>query len=116
MSSVPSLFSRVIPLKVNPPKVEKLPPTRIAPLVCTWIEDTNPFAPKPGWKLLSIEPSGFNRARRTRLKPLKVVKSPPTRIFPSGWTANARTVALPPVPMLKVASTLPLVSMRASRA
>ena len=52
-----------------------------------------------GLKAVSSVPSGFNRAMRLRVTaapPLgaSVVKSPPIRILPSGWTTTTRTAPL----------------------
>ena len=73
----------------------KAPPAKILPSACTAIAKTVPFA--FGLKAVSSVPSGFSRAMRLRVTaapPLgeSVVKSPPIRILPSGWTTTTRTV------------------------
>ena len=73
----------------------KLPPTKILPSACTAIDQTVAFA--FGLKAVSSVPSGFSRAMRLRVTappPLgeSVVKSPPIKILPSGWTTTTRTV------------------------
>ena len=74
-----------------------IPPTRILPSACTAMERTILFA--FGSKAASSVPSGFSRAmwlRVTGAPPLgeSVVKSPPIRILPSGWTTTTRIVPL----------------------
>jgi hypothetical protein len=96
LSSVPFGFSRAIRLRVMgaPPlgeSVVKPPPTRILPSACTAIARTAPFA--FGSNPVSSVPSALRRAIRLRVTeapPLgeRVIKLPPIRIFPSGWTTK----------------------------
>ena len=57
--------------------------------------------------VLSMLPSVFNRTIRLTDCPLNMVKSPPTKTFPSGWITVARTELLAPVPGSKDRSKLP---------
>ena len=98
VSSEPSALSRPMRLRVvvpvpPPPSVVKSPPTRILPSDCTAKALTRPFA--PGLKVVSSEPSALSRPMWLRVvvpvpPPPSVVKTPPTRIFPSGCTARRR--------------------------
>src|SRR5713226_6641799 len=90
----PVLLRRPRLLRLCPPSVLKLPPTRIFPSACTAREDTPPLA--PGWKFVSSDPSALSRS---------VPKLPPTRIFPSACTAREET--LPYAPGRKLVSSVP---------
>src|ERR1044071_9839578 len=84
-------------LRICPPMLLsplKAPPAKILPSACTAIERTRSFA--LGLKSLSSVPSGFSRAMWLRVTggpPLgeSVVKPPPIRILPSGWTTTTST-------------------------
>ena len=102
VSTVPSRFNRPILLRavVPPlPRVVKDPPATIFPSACTARACTVLFA--PGLKLFSSVPSGLSRPTRLRAvcpipPPPRVVKSPPSNIFPSGCSATARTLLFAP--------------------
>ena len=93
------MWLRVVVPVPPPPSVVKSPPTRIFPSACTARARTLPFA--PGLKLVSSEPSALSRPMWLRVvvpvpPPPSVVKSPPTRIFPSACTATAQTPSFAP--------------------
>ena len=121
VSSEPSALSRpmrlrgVVPVP-PPPSVVKSPPTRILPSGCTASGKTVSFA--PGLKSASSEPSALSRPMRLRgvvpvPPPPSIVKSPPTRILPSGCSADARTT-LSFAPGLKLVSSEPSALSRPS--
>ena len=83
-SMLPSLFSRAIPPRRSPPKLLKLPPTRIRPSACTASADTHESAPWPGSKPGSTLLSLFSRATRILVEPFTFVKSPAMRMSPPG--------------------------------
>jgi hypothetical protein len=96
-------LSRAIRLRVvvpvPPPTAVKIPPITIFPSGWIVIAMTSLFA--PGLNDVSTEPSPFSRAIRLRVvfpkpPPPTFVNDPPTRIFPSGWTAIARTELFAP--------------------
>ena len=113
MSTVPSGFSRAMQLRETvpeppPPQVVKFPPTKILPSGCSAIAEILSFA--PGLKAMSSVPSGFSRAMRLRTNvpvppPPRVVKLPPTNIFPSACSARQVISAL--APGLKLVSRVP---------
>src|SRR5207248_1522117 len=105
----PSALSRPRLLRLCPPSVVKLPPTRIFPSACTANELTwRNGSPAPGLKLVSSVPSALSRPRLLRLCPPSVVKLPPTRIFPSACTANELTWRNgSPAPVLDVLPSVP---------
>ncbi len=87
--------SRAMALRACPPMIMKSPPAKTLPSACTAIEKTSLF--EFGLKAVSSVPSGFSRAMRLRATaapPLgeRVVKLPPIRILPSGWTTTTKTV------------------------
>ena len=69
-------------MRVCPPMLLKLPPTKILPSGCTAIESTSLFA--FGLKAVSSVPSAFRRAMRLRATPKTVLKLPPMSVLPSG--------------------------------
>ena len=89
--------SRAMRLRACPPMLFvplKAPPAKILPSACTAIALTKSFA--FGSKALSSVPSGFSLAMWLRVTgdpPLgeSVVKPPPIRILPSGWTTTTYT-------------------------
>ena len=94
LSRLPSALSRAMFVRVCPPSVVKLPPTRILPSACTAREQTPALA--PGLKLVSRLPSALSRPMFVRVCPPSVLKPPPTRIFPSACTARELTPPLAP--------------------
>ena len=78
----------VVPLA--PPSAVNAPPTRIFPSASCVTDHRGAFA--PGLKLVSIEPSAFSLPIPFRalvpVPPPSIVKSPPTKIFPSVCTAS----------------------------
>ena len=91
--------------------VSKLQLTRIFPSNCSAKEDTYPYGPTPpvapGLKDPSKVPFALRRAMRWRVCPAKLVKVPPMRIFPSGWTAVHAPELSSPLPAAKPGSTAP---------
>ena len=70
----------------------KMPAAKILPSACSAIEKT--LLSAFGLKALSSVPSVFIRATLLRATPNTVVKLPPIRILPSGWTTTTLTVPL----------------------
>ena len=68
----------------------------------------------PGANAMSTEPSAASRTMRLRAVPLKSVNSPATSVRPLVSIATARAGALAPEPGLKVESTPPVASRRAT--
>ena len=89
VSSVPSAFNLVMRFCVTPLNVVNWPPTNILPSGCNAMASTVVLKPVPILKPVSRVPSVFNLVMRFCVTPLNVVKPPPTKIFPSGWTAMA---------------------------
>ena len=89
----------------------KAPPTKMLPSACTeraltsGLLDTGRSTAAS--KLLSTVPSGCNLARPLLAVPFKLVKSPPTRIEPSGPKANAVTFPAPLMLAMKLPSRVP---------
>ena len=68
--------------------------------------------PVPTEKLLSTDPFKFNRINLLDAFPSKVVKSPPTKSFPSVCSNNKLGVSLGFVPMVKLLSKSPFGNKR----
>ena len=87
VSRLPSALNRAMRLIDVPFNVVKLPPRRIFPSACKATLSTRSFAPlRPLPKVLSRVPSAFSRTMWLAAVPLKEVKEPPSKIFPSGCT------------------------------
>ncbi|GDY18902.1 hypothetical protein LBMAG56_02470 [Verrucomicrobiota bacterium] len=118
-STVPSAFSRTMPLAATPLNVENAPPTRIldgpppAPgTIAT--ASSEPSDPNPASKVTSTEPLAFKRATCRRVSPPAAVKSPTTTTLPSGCSAIAATVPFRPWPGSNETSGNPVASSRAT--
>ena len=83
VSNAPLESSLAIRPRAVPFTLVNEPPIRIFPSGCNAMARTAPLGPMPASNVASTEPSTFRRAMRGWGEPLKVVKSPPMRIFPS---------------------------------
>ena len=117
-SSVPSVLTRAMKLRVSPPMLVKLPPTIIRPSGWNAIEVTRPAV--FGSKSVSVEPFGLMRARLLRITAVAEtpllrswLKLPPRMIRPSGWISRVKTVEFGPG--TKSRSALPSALRRATK-
>ncbi|MNS41750.1 hypothetical protein D3C72_741110 [compost metagenome] len=106
-SKVPSLFNRIIRFCEIPLKVKKEPPTIILLSDCIAMAYTYLSKPLPILKFASILPSGFNLTKPAEGNPLKVLKCPPTKIFPSDCKTTLSMVSSAPEPIIKLGSFVP---------
>ena len=84
-SAAVSSLKRAKRLRVCPPIIRKLPPTKTLPSACTPIEETSPLALGLNESAKAVAAS--SRAMRLRACPPIFRNAPPTRILPSACTA-----------------------------
>ena len=111
-SSAPVASNRARPRRVTPLTLVNEPPMSSRVSGWTTMELTPASIERLGLNVPSSVPSALRRSRFVRATPLKEVKSPPRRIFPSACTARAYTVPSTPAPGLKFKSTAPFVFSR----
>ena len=95
VSSEPSELSRAIPGRSTPLTRENQPLIKILFPAVTAHPCAAPSASIVGPKVLSLEPSAFNRITRYGPDWSNCEKYPLTRILPSGWTSVAYRFPLP---------------------
>ena len=112
VSTVPLGFNLINLPQEYPSKLVKIPPTNILPstgwIAIVYTAWSNPF---PTVKVLSIVPPDVSLSKPFLELPEKLLKAPPTKIFPSFCICISYTIAeLNPIVGINVASLTPSVS------